>query len=58
MKSKTWEQKLQQQKNEDNLYLVTFGESAITARKVNGEYINSVTGEKLKLPNVYRTKKI
>tara|TARA_R110000765_G_scaffold77819_3_gene152972 strand:+ start:92 stop:283 length:192 start_codon:yes stop_codon:yes gene_type:complete len=55
---KEWEKKINQLNKDDNLYVVTVGKDAITARKINGEYINSVTGENIKLPNVYKTRKI
>ena len=57
-KLKEWEQKILDNKTANNLYIVTVGEVAFTARKIDGDYINSVTGELIELPNIYRTRKL
>ena len=57
-KLKKWEQKILDNKIANNLYIVTVGEVAFTARKIYGDYINSVTGDLIELPNIYRARKL
>jgi hypothetical protein len=55
---KDWERKIKQQNAAGNLYVVTVGKESITARKIDGDYFNSITKERLILPNIYKTRKI
>lgn len=55
---KEWEKRILKENAPDNLYVVSVGKIKTTARKVDNEYFNSITGEKLNLPNIYSTHKI